>query len=195
MKQTSRMSISRSLQGSRPSTRRSPWYGVSPRIALSAVVLPAPLGPMSPRMWPSSTRKSTPSSAMVVPKALRRPRASMLAMASALLSSRRVPAGCDGIQQFLRCQPEPLNRRMDPGPFFRKKLLALALQQQIARAGIDEHAETSLLLDKLLVARLLMALQTRERIDRVFGRPIAHRRQRIAFFERPVEYHGDDTVA
>src|SRR5438552_3172700 len=81
MKQTSRMSSSRSRHGLRPSTRNSPSYGVSPRMALSAVVLPAPLGPMSPSMRPSSRRRSTPSSATVVPYALRRPRASMHAMA------------------------------------------------------------------------------------------------------------------
>src|SRR5437867_10454439 len=152
MKETSRMSCSRATQGSRPRTVNCPSYEVRPRIALSAVVLPAPLGPMSPRIWPSSTRKSTPSSAMVVPKALRRPCASMVAIASALLfSSRRVPAGCDSVQQVFRGQAEPLDGRVDRGPLFREKLLPLALQQQIARAGIDEHAETSLLLDKLLV--------------------------------------------
>src|SRR5207245_4440432 len=34
-----------------------------------------------------------------------------------------------------------------------------------------------------------------ERIDPIFGRDIAHGRQRIAFFEHAVEYHGDDTMA
>src|SRR6266852_2414136 len=109
-------------------------------MALSAVVLPAPLGPIIPRMRPSSTRKSTPSSAMVVPKALRRPRASIVAMASAfLLLCRNVvaaavtggrPALRGGTQQFFRCDAEPLNGRGDPGPLFRKKLLPFALQQQ-----------------------------------------------------------------
>src|SRR5712692_4046229 len=179
-------------------------------MALSAVVLPAPLGPMSPRMRPSSTRRLTPSSAMVVPNALRRPRASMHAMASALLLSirpggirlggvrwrgiRRRPAVC-AVQKFFRLQSEPLNSCVDPGPFFAKKPLPFALQQQIACAGIDEHAEASLLLDKLLVHQLLIALQDRERIDPIFGCDIAHRRQRIAFFEHTVEYHRDDTVA
>src|SRR6266705_5539621 len=137
-----------------------------------------------------------PSSAMVVPKALRRPRASMVAIALALLfSSRRFAAGCDSIQQFLRSQAEALYGCMDPGPFFHQKFLALALQQQIARAGVDEHAETSLLLDKLLVDQLLIALQNRERIDPIFGSDIAHGRQRIAFVEHAVENHGNDTVA
>ena len=84
---------------------------------------------------------------------------------------------------------------MDPGPFFRKKLLAFALQQQIARARIDEHAATSPALDQLLVDQLLIALQDRERIDPIFGRDIAHRGQRIAFLEHAVEYHRDDAVA
>src|SRR2546428_8512992 len=119
-----------------------------PRIALSAVVLPAPLGPMMPRMRPSSTRKSMPSSATVVPKAFRRPRASMDAMASALLlfGFRLRPVACAGLQQFFRCQAKPLNGCVDPGPLFGKKLLAFALQQEVARAGLDEHAETSPLL-------------------------------------------------
>src|SRR5713226_7611889 len=112
-------------------------------MAWSAVLLPAPLGPMSPRMRPSSTRRSTPSSAMVVPKALRSPRASMQDMDSALLwSVRRGGAGCGGLQQVFRAQPEPLDGRVDPGPLLREKLLALALQQQTARAGVDEHAAT-----------------------------------------------------
>src|SRR5580765_3201433 len=119
-------------------------------MALSAVVLPAPLGPMSPRMRPSSTRKSTPSSAMVVPKTLRRPRASMHAMASTLLLflfSIGWLTGCGSIQEFFRREAEPLNGGVDSGPLLGEKFLALALQQQIARAGLDEHAETALFLD------------------------------------------------
>src|SRR6266480_3946929 len=197
MKETSRMSCSREFQGSRPSTFSSPSYEVRPRIALSAVVLPAPLGPMIPRMRPSSTRKSTLSSAIVVPKALRRRRASMQAMASALLlcSLRRRPVSCGGTQQFLRCDAEPLNSCGNPGPLFGKKLLAFALQQQIARAGFDEHAETSFRLDKLFVNQLLIGFENRQRIDPIFGRNTAHGRQRIAFAEHAVEYHVDDTIA
>src|SRR4029077_12060054 len=161
-----------------------------PRIALSAVVLPAPLGPMSPRMRPSSTCRSMPSSAMVVPKALRMPRASMVTIASALLfDSRRLPTRNGSGQQLLRRQAEPLNGGVDSGPLLGKKLLALALQQQIASTGIDEHAATSFLFDELLVDQLLIAFQNRERIDPVFGRHVAHRRQRIAFVEHAIEYH------
>src|SRR5215472_10667491 len=210
MKQTSRMSRSRSVQGSRPSTFNSPWYGVRPRIALSAVVLPAPLGPMSPRMRPSSTRKSTPSNAMVVPNALRSPRASMHAMASTLLrlrvglrarlcitlrirrSTRRWPAV---FEQLFRVQAEALNGGRDPRPFFRQKFLAFPLQQQAARAGFDEHAQASPLLDQLFDHQLLIALQDRERIDAIIGGDIAHRGQGIALFEHAVEDHRHDSVA
>src|SRR5207244_4610787 len=119
-------------------------------MALSAVVLPAPLGPMSPRMRPSSTRKSTPSSAMVAPYALRRPRASMHAMALAfLLFFCRLRPRFAGGQKLLGPQAEPLNRCVDPRPLLGEKLLALAAQQQIALAGFDEHAEAALALDKL----------------------------------------------
>ena len=94
-----------------------------------------------------------------------------------------------------RRQAEPLNGRVDPGPLLREEPLAFALQQQTARAGIDEHAAASLALDELLVDQLLIALQDRERIDPVLGRDRAHGRQRIAFLEHAVEDHGDDTVA
>src|SRR5450631_2345898 len=158
---------------------------------------------MSPRMRPSSTRRSRPSSAMVLPKALRRPRASMHAMASALpfffgfrwCRLLRRPAGWSHIQKFFRLQSEPVNGGVDPGPFFRKKFLAFAPQQQIARACINEHAATSLTFDQLLVHQLLVALQNREVIHPIFGRDITHRRQRIAFFEHAVKYHGDHAIA
>src|ERR1700688_365055 len=199
MNETSRINSSRSVPGSRPSTFSSPSYGVRPRIALSAVVLPAPLGPMSPRMRPSSTRKLTPSSATVVPKTLRRPRASMTGIRSALLVffcfDFRLRPGCVAIQQFFRFQAEPLNGCVDPGPFFAEKLLPLALQQQITCAGIDEHAEASSGFDKSLVHQFLIALQYRERIDPIFRRNVAHRGQRIAFLEHAVEYHRDHAVA
>src|SRR5437016_2748193 len=131
MKETSCMRWSRSVHGSRPSTFKSPSYEVRPRIALSAVVLPAPLGPISPRMRPSSTRKSTPSSAVVVPNALRSPRASMTDMASAFLLfgflGFRLGLVARAIQQFLWFESEPLNGNLDPGPLLGKKFLAFAL--------------------------------------------------------------------
>src|SRR5437899_227485 len=126
-------------------------------MALRAVVLPAPLGPMRPRMRPSSTRRSTPSRAMVVPKVLRRPCASMQVIASAILLRGRA-----AFQQFFRIQAEPLNRCEDPRPLLREKLLALARQQQIVGAGFDEHAEAALLLDELLVDQFLVGLQDRD---------------------------------
>src|SRR5271165_1368988 len=161
---------------------------------------------MSPRIRPSSTRKLTPSSATVAPKALRRPRASMHAMGSALLlggirlsgfrlfAIRRRPAVC-AVQEFFRLQAEPLNSCVDPGPFFAEKLLPFALQQQIACAGIDEHSEAASGFDQPLVHQLLIALEDRERIDAIFGRDIAYGGQRIAFLENSIEYHRDDTVA
>src|ERR1700682_1451643 len=120
---------------------------------------------MIPRMRPSSTRRSMPSSAMVVPNALRRPRASMDAIASSLLffAFRLWPWVCASLEQFFRCQTEPLNRCEDPRPLLFEKLRALALHQQIARAGFDEHAETALHLDELLVDQFLIALQNRDR--------------------------------
>src|SRR5207249_897590 len=161
MNETSRMSCSRAAHGSRPSTLSSPWYAVSPRIAFSKVVLPAPLGPMSPRIRPSSTRRSTSSNATVVPKTLRRPRASIVAITSTLFPGRPTRRG--GIEFFL-CQTKPLNLFRDPRPFFGEKFLAFALQQKISRAGFDEHAEPSLHLDHVLIDQLLISLQPGEPI-------------------------------
>src|SRR5581483_672892 len=101
-----------------------------PRIALRAVVLLAPFGPISSTIRPSSTRKLTPSRAIVVPNALRRSRASMHAIASALLFLRFRFGGTAGtIQQVFGCKPEALNGGLDPRPFFRQKFLTFALQQ------------------------------------------------------------------
>ena len=99
-------------------------------MAWSAVVLPAPLGPMSPTMRPSSTRKSTPSSAAVVPNCLRRPCASMHAMVSALLlSGIRPGAFCAfAVQQFFSIQAQPLNGRVNPGPFLGEEFFPFAPQ-------------------------------------------------------------------
>src|SRR6266436_8378244 len=170
-------------------------------MALSAVVLPAPLGPMIPRMRPSSTRKSMLSSAMVVPNVLRRPWASITVMASVLLlfgwfgwGCRLRRAFCGPVEQFFRFEAEPLNGCGDPGPFFGEKFLAFALQQQIARTSINEKAEASPGLNEPLVRELLIAFENREWIDQIFGRDIAHRWQHITFFEHFVEYHGDDAI-
>src|ERR1051326_5469215 len=37
-------------------------------MTLNSVLLPAPLGPIKPQVWPSSTSKETPSSAVIPPK-------------------------------------------------------------------------------------------------------------------------------
>src|SRR5205085_3768970 len=206
MKAMSRTTSSRAVHGSRPITRSSPSNGVRPRMALSAVVLPAPLGPMSPRMRPSSTRRLMPSSATFVPKALRRPRASMHAIASALLLKGirlcRLPRRRIGsrpavfaIQQFFCGEAQPLNGVVDPRPFFAEKLLPLALKQQSARSGINEHAQAAPRLHQSFVHQLLVALQDRERINPKFGRHIAHGRQRIAFLQHAVQDHRRHAVA
>src|SRR6185437_15633782 len=181
--ETSRMSSSREAQGSRPSTFSSPWYEVRPRIALSTVVFPAPLGPIIPRMRPSSTRKLMPSSATVVPNDLRRPRASMHAIASALLflgigfgGFRWLGILCwvCAVQKFFCLQAEPLNIGVNARPFVGKKFLALALQQQITRAGIDEHAQATPRFNQAIIHQLLIAFKDRERIDAIFSGDSAH---------------------
>src|SRR5450755_1077122 len=120
----------------------------------------------------------------------------MHGMGSALLfRSRRFAAGGDRFHQFVRRQAEALNGCVNAGPLFGEKLLAFAKQQEIAGTGIDEHAETSLFLDKLLVDQLLIALQDREWIDTILGRDVAHGWQRITFVQRAIEDHRDHAVA
>jgi len=63
MKHTCFISSLRWRRGSSPSTESRPSNSVRPRIALSAVVLPAPLGPIRPTMRPGSIVRSTASSA------------------------------------------------------------------------------------------------------------------------------------
>src|ERR1700741_1773866 len=154
-------------------------------MAFNAVVLPAPLGPMSPTMRPSSMRKSIPSSATVDPKVLRRPRASMhaIALAFLLLGVELRPAVRSGIQQFFGVEAQPLNGRLNPGPFVLENLLPLAREQQTACAHIDEHPKSAPLLDQLLVDELLVSLQHREWIHSILGGDRAYRWQGIAFLE------------
>src|SRR5215212_2150760 len=100
-------------------------------MALRAVVLPAPLGPMRPRMRPSSTRMSTLSRATVAPKALRRPRASMQAMSALLLYIVGRSGPLAAVEQLVRRQSQPPDGCVHPRPLLGQKLLALALHQQI----------------------------------------------------------------
>ena len=99
------------------------------------------------------------------------------------------------IQEFLRRQAEALNGCVNPGPFLGEKFLAFALKEQIARAGVDEHAATSLAFDKLLVDELLVGLENGEGIDSIFGSDIADGGKRIAFLEHAIKNHGDDAFA
>jgi hypothetical protein len=84
---------------------------------------------------------------------------------------------------------------VDARPLFGEELLALSLQQHIARTRLDEHTQSPPLLDQFFVDQLLIALQNGERIDAKFGGHIAHGGQRIAVFEHAVENHVDDAIA
>src|SRR2546425_1186294 len=114
-----------------------------PSTALRSVLLPAPLGPINPRMRPSSTFRSTPSSATVAPNDLRRPCASMHAMCSTTLR-------CIGREKILRRQPEALNGCLNSRPLLCQETLPLRPKQEFAHALIDEHAQSPFLLDQLL---------------------------------------------
>src|SRR4051794_19574851 len=105
-------------------------------MACSAVLLPAPLGPIRPTMRPASTVRFTPSRAVVWREALRRPRGSMQGLGSALPAARRAarrrpPRGgrvrARAAQQ-LAGQAQPLDGGADLRPLLGQEFLALALQ-------------------------------------------------------------------
>src|SRR5690348_13944084 len=112
---------------------------------------------MIPRILPSSTRKSIPSNATVVPKALRRPRASMQAIRSEVLLLRRFGV-TSTVEEVFRFEAEPLNGCLYPRPLFGEKFLAFAFQQQSSRAVLDVHTETSLFLHQFFVDQFLITL-------------------------------------
>ena len=79
-------------------------------MALSAVLFPAPFGPMSPRMRPSSTRKSMPSKRDCCAEGLAQSARFYDVMLSALLfAAFRGLASGAASSKFLRCQSQPLN--------------------------------------------------------------------------------------
>src|SRR5437764_11571671 len=124
---------------------------------------------MIPRMRPSSTRMSMPSSATVLPNALRSARASMHAIVSALLfAGLRSAPFSRAIQQVLWRQSKALNVGLNLRPFFRQEFLPFALQQQVARSRLHEHSQASPALDKIFVDQLLVTLENRERVDAIF---------------------------
>src|SRR5215831_9036016 len=115
----------------------------------------------------------------------------MQGMASALLCG---PVAGSSVQKILRFETETLNGRAHLGPLLGKKSLAFCLQQQVACAGVDEHAETASLLDELLIGQLLIGFEDGERVDPILRRYGAHRRQGVAFAEHAIEDHGNDAV-
>src|SRR5918993_43187 len=165
MKQTSCISWWRWRKGSRPSTDSSPSKRVRPSRALSAVVLPAPFGPIRPTMRPDWTRKLTSCRARVGPNALPRPRATMRSVTLALLlrilralvthgGQRGRGRGrnlVEGVQQFPGLEAEALDAARDLGPLFLEEELALVFQERAARALGHEHPAPAALLHQVLV--------------------------------------------
>src|SRR5262249_26873069 len=155
------------------------------------VVLPAPFGPMSPTIRPSSICKSTPSRATVSPNVLRKPRASMHCKRSALPLPPLRFGGFPlrSAQELVHAEAEPLNAGVDPRPLLVEKPFPFGLDQRIACSLVDEHAPASPRLHQAFVGQVLVSLENRERIDPVFGGHGAHRRNGIAFLQHSVENH------
>src|SRR5262249_44911231 len=133
-----------------------------------------PFGPMSPTMRPSSTRRSTLLRTTSAPNALRRPRASMHAICSgaSFLFRPGVPAAA--AEEFINAQTEPLDGFLNLRPFFRNELLALSLQQELARPLNHEHPEPAPCFNQTFVDEFLITLEDRERIHAILRRHAAH---------------------
>src|SRR5688572_1075382 len=209
MKQTSCISWWRWRNGLRPRTESSPSKRVRPSRALSAVVLPAPFGPIRPTMRPGWTRKFTSSRARVEPKVLPRPRATIRSVTLPLLlrvvggivpygRKRRGRRGrnlVERVQQFLGVEAESLDAARDLGPLLLQEKLALVFQERAARAFGHEHPAPAALLDQVLVDQLLVSLEDRQGVQAIFGRDAPYRRQRVAVVEHALEDHRHHAVA
>src|SRR5690606_6083241 len=173
MKHTCCISCCRCRCGSRPSTLSSPWYGVRPRMAFSAVVLPAPLGPIRPTMRPAGMVKVTLSRARVLPKDLLSPRAWMMAV------MRWSPWKSEVAQKGGRIDIKTPNAGDDQRPFVLEEALAFTLAQfQVGALG-HVQAQPAALLDDALVEQRLVGLGHGQRIDGQLGGNLADRRQRL----------------
>ena len=119
---------------------------VSPRMALRAVVLPAPFGPMRPTMRPGWTVKLTPSSARCAPNALRQaPRFNYCC--HLLHPVLRGPGGtlppaaaAPSRSRSLAESPSLLDAGEHLRPLVLEEALPLVLQQRLARPDVHEHA-------------------------------------------------------
>src|SRR5688572_4285558 len=204
MKQTSCISRCRWRWGSRPSTESSPSKRVRPSSALSAVVLPAPFGPIRPTMRPGPTLKFTSFSARVEPNCLPSPRATIKSLTIVSLArfffalqarSRRGRNLVELIQQILGLEAQALDAARDLGPLFLQEMLAFVLHQRAARAFCDKHAAAATLLDQLLVDQLLVALQDGERVQPVLGRNAADAGQGVAVVQHAFQDHRHYAIA
>src|SRR3569833_3358375 len=170
-------------------------------MALRAVVLPAPFGPMRPTMRPVSIEKLTWSRARVLRKFFVRPRASIIVvivLSRARGGDLRRPGRSMGFgtlaEQLGGGQTQALDRRVDPRPLVIEKSGSLVFHERLTHPNTHEHSATSPLFDQLLVHQLLITLEDRQRIQPELGRNAAHGGQRIAFLERAFENHGDYPV-
>src|SRR5581483_2122103 len=136
-------------------------------------------GPISPTMRPGATVKLTESTARFAPYCFLRSRASITGVIFVLSGrggpgrARRGRGSC--FEQVGRREPQPLDGRVDLGPFFFEEALPLVLHQRLARPGTHEHPEAAPLLDQLLIDELLVPLEHRERIQPELGSDTADR--------------------
>ena len=147
MKQTCSISSSRCVRGSRPSTFSSPSKSVRPRIAFSAVVLPAPLGPIRPTMRPGCDLEADVVQRQLVAVALASGRGRVmtaLMFGSSVAGARlRAAASC-------RSRPRRCRRANSAGHSSRRKRSRSDFSSCLARAFGDVHAQSPPFFHELL---------------------------------------------
>src|SRR5579859_2299553 len=170
-------------------------------MARSALVLPAPLGPMRPTMRPASILKLARSNATCAPYFLVRFFASMSgAMISFVLgfaAGRRGRVGDSRRlgKQFLRGESEPVDDGENLRPILVEEAFALAGQQQPPRAIAHVHAPSAALFDQIFIDQLLIALEHGEGIEPIVRSHRPHGGQMITLLERTLEDEGDHSIA
>jgi hypothetical protein len=83
-------------------------------MTLNRVVLPAPLGPISPVIWPASHSRSTSRTAACPPKRTFAPRTSSMTMSGGFALRARIPS--EGREQAVGLRPPFVQVAHQPEP-------------------------------------------------------------------------------
>src|SRR5699024_8781740 len=150
-------SCGRTRSSGSPSQRTEPSSArTNPQITLNSVVLPAPLGPITPTTSPGPTVSDTPSSAVSPPKRTVTP-----ATSSVVICRRFLVDGGALIVGIRQSSPRPLVRGRQSGGSRREERMSIGVLEPLAQG---EHVRAER-------ARILSTVQ--DRLDAVVDRAVA----------------------